>query len=104
MHPPSVAALKNEPGRGGRVRNKYPDPSSKGGKLLALLMENKGRTVTVEANAGKTRYQVGRLNDFYGVDIRSMGPNKWCLVGEWFGIEYVDYLAEELAREGRDAR
>lgn len=50
------------------------------------------------------------LKNFYGLDIRCFGraagykgrgsaPGRWCLVGEWFGREYKDYLAERIAKK-----
>ena len=49
--------------------------------------------------------QIAQLINFYGLDIRVHGRcsenfrrKTYWLVGEWFGREYVDYLAQRLGK------
>lgn len=49
--------------------------------------------ITTEGVGKGTLYY---LRDFYGLDIRNFGRRRWCLVGEWFGKEYKDYIAEKI--------
>jgi hypothetical protein len=48
------------------------------------------------ASGGRSRV-IDDLKDYWGLDIRSV-PNCHykCLVGEWFGDKYVDYVAEKI--------
>lgn len=60
-------------------------------------MENKGRVISWSI-AGNSNL-LENLRSFYGLDIRRISRTKWCLVGEWFGKVYVDYLAEATKDE-----
>jgi hypothetical protein len=35
-----------------------------------------------------------QLTNFWGLDIAYKPHGMWCLVGEWKGKDYIDYLAE----------
>jgi len=83
------------------------------------LMENRGREVSLTDLTTSTTNPneiVAHLQITYDLDIRARiiykgrgkgrgrGREKdcgrYCLVGEWFGKHYVDYLAEVLRSEG----
>lgn len=90
----SIAASKGiragkqqeEPGEGTKLR-----------ELFDHLQEHKGEVISLNGFSGNVRKKIYTLVDIYGLDIRSFGRGRnsqWCLVGEWFGKIYVDYLAE----------
>lgn len=66
-------------------------------KAYDLFQNNKGVIInTTLRELGIDRGGSNQLIDFYGLDIRKFGYRRWCLVGEWFGKVYVDYLAEKI--------
>jgi hypothetical protein len=91
MHTQSAAVAKgkktkpilNEPHEGTKIRAVYD-----------LFYANKGKVVqfTVAWDDGHGT-RLTQLRDIYGLDIRRMSVGKYCLVGEWFGDKYVDYIA-----------
>jgi hypothetical protein len=85
------AAIQMWPAEGTMVR-----------KVWDLLQANKGQFVCVyplivsskpkcTAAGHMRRY----LTDFWGLDIAYKSGGMWCLVGEWKGKDYVDYLARK---------
>ena len=60
-------------------------------KAYDLFYTNKGKPVpfcTTPVNYAA----LNQLIDVYGLDIRRLKKNTWCLVGEWYGKVYIDYL------------
>ena len=85
-------------GRSKAHNNLIPKPNTKLRQVYDLLQNNKGRVVdTSELDRTAKQYLSGILPDYYGLDIRRMAKHRHCLVGEWFGRQYVDYVAERLA-------
>jgi hypothetical protein len=74
-----------------RIVNKVPTPGSKIRLLYDLFQENKGKFIRVSGQYDS----ISCLRDFYGLDIRTFQRGQYCLVGEWFGKAYIDYLASE---------
>jgi hypothetical protein len=101
----SAAVAKNQHAPATQLRPR------EGTKLRALydyLMAHKGEPLHVRLtlfNGDKQAARLGILRDFYGLDIRRLGPGygRWVLAGEWFGTAYRDYIADRLAREERKA-
>jgi hypothetical protein len=71
--------LSDKPREGSRVREVYD-----------LFYDNKGKVVDF-CTTDHRNMCLNTLIDTYGLDIRRIKKNKWCLVGEWFGKVYVDY-------------
>ena len=82
---------------------KRPDPESRLGMLYDAFKNNAWEPVQFKLNKLDSSYR-DRLIDFYGLDIRLLdrGDSRlgklstYVLAGEWFGSEYVDYIAEKL--------
>ena len=66
-------------------------------KTYDKFQRKKGKVIKAKFSSG-TYCELEALKNFYGLDIRRIENGKWCLVGEWFGKEYVDYLAKEIAK------
>ena len=81
---------------------KIPKPGTRIRKLYDKFQRKKGRVITVDykqyVNSGTFHTMIHSLTDFYGLDIRHMGCRQWCLLGEWFGKEYKDYIAENMEK------
>ena len=88
----SSAAVMKGMKQGTKCRER-PDPAARLGVLFDLLMSKRGLRVDGPLHRG----DIGRLRDFYGLDIRSLGRNGWVLAGEWVGRVYVDYIAERIS-------
>ncbi len=85
---------------------KAPELGTKLRELWDLLQIYKGEVVTDDL-AVRFRYRcIEDLRDFYGLDIRCLNckgagrgrgsqPGRWVLAGEWFGKNYVDYIAQK---------
>lgn len=98
----------NARGKRSKQKRDVPDEGSLIRLLWDVLHANKGRFVPVSGlDTGYNKHSLyaarGQLTDFWGLDIAykpgKKGPKgykemSWCLVGEWFGKDYVDYLAE----------
>ena len=98
MHTLSAAVIKGKAG----PTNLKPREGTKIRTLYDLFYANKGKAVSYNYEKGKS--VLPQLIDIYGLDIRYVGRGRskqYMLVGEWFGITYVDYLAEELKHESR---
>lgn len=87
MHMSSAAQLKgvkvyvsDKPRAGSRIR-----------RIYDLFYDNKGKVVDFCTTRNPDTLCLAPLIDTYGLDIRRIKKNKWCLVGEWFGKVYVDY-------------
>lgn len=72
------------PRRGTEIRRTYD-----------LFCANKGKVVRFTRNPTNPNI-VNQLRDVYGLDIIRLQNRKWCLVGEWFGKVYIDYVAEKV--------
>lgn len=91
---------------GRRMQNDgMPRPGGMLRKVFDFMREHKGKPV--HNKALKDILGVSKLSDkskiftdlrdFYGCDIRSVPDcHHKCLAGEWFGDEYVDYIAQHL--------
>lgn len=73
---------------------RVPTPGTNLRMIYDLLMEHRGRVVEITLNKNTKGYMYNILPDMYGLDIRRIGKNRFCLAGEWFGTEYRDYIAE----------
>jgi hypothetical protein len=102
MKTESAAEAKAD--RMGRNAARHPIPRQ-GTKLRSMydfFYARKGSPVDLAASRlTGSRDDGGRiaaLRDFYGLDIRRLGPGykHWVLAGEWFGRHYVDYIAGRL--------
>jgi hypothetical protein len=62
-----------------------------------LLQANKGKFVCVYPFIPPTATHSYRSNltNVWGLDIAYKKGGQWCLIGEWKGKDYVDYLAEK---------
>jgi len=88
-----------------------PRPGTKLRVIYDTFMANKGVPVTFDRDMlyrhrdGKyISAALNQLTDIYGLDIRRVSRNyrsssTYMLVGEWFGITYIDYLAERINKE-----
>jgi hypothetical protein len=57
-----------------------------------LFMAHKGEPISFSRDRHHP-FIIDRLVDTWGLDIRRIGKGRYLLAGEWFGIEYVDYVA-----------
>jgi hypothetical protein len=90
-------------GRRGRLSQKIPRPNTRIRKIYDLFQTRKGEVVTDLPQYVNNSVVIEQLRNFYGLDIRNLargkstgrkkGGSKWILVGEWFGPQYVDYVA-----------
>jgi hypothetical protein len=103
----SVGNIMNRKGSKGRIQN-IPNEGSKIREVYDQFQASKG--VPIEWSY-KTSGCCGRrlmqdLKDYYGLDIRRIqsGSSKtgrkslYVLAGEWFGSEYVDYIAKVIEK------
>lgn len=77
-----------------------PKAGTKIRKLYDMFMQRKGEIVEGKLmdfadvkNSSQVSFVIRNLNDIYGLDIRRISSKKYCLVGEWFGKDYIDYVA-----------
>jgi hypothetical protein len=72
-------------------------------ELYDLFKANEG--IPIRAKFTRCdRGSMSALQDSYGLDIRCLrrGPGStWVLAGEWFGSEYVDYIAQRITERSR---
>jgi hypothetical protein len=100
MHVATVSSLK------GSLDNKHqerPRTGTRLGELYELFKANEGIPIVGVTFTGSSYTRIGQLQDFYGLDIRCIhrgghqrGKSTWVLAGEWFGSEYVDYIARRI--------
>lgn len=96
MKPMTASMMK-----GTRYSHYRAEPPREGTILRGVydnFMSSKGLTIKISKVYYNARI-IDSLTDYYGLDIRRVGRGKYCLVGEWFGLRYVDYLAERIAKE-----
>lgn len=74
---------------------KVPREGTKLRELYDVLEANKGIAVKLGGSIQGGR-RMADLTDYYGLDVRCAGRGTWILAGEWFGTEYVDYIARRL--------
>lgn len=86
----SVGAIK---GKANNLHHLYPTEGTKIRRVYDLFCANKGKVIDYRKDHSAV---INQLRDVYGLDIICLQPRKWCLVGEWFGNHYVDYLAEKV--------
>lgn len=89
----SVASFKGSR-VGNRKTRKDPADGTALRKLYDLFYRNKGKVIT-HVFTSQSYGALNQLRDFYGLDIRKIAQRKWCLVGEWFGKDYIDYLVNK---------
>ncbi len=89
-HTSSAARMKGTK-RGSKFNEGKPREGSHMRELYDLFYDNKGKVVDFCTTAKDARGCLNYLIDIYGLDIRRIEKNKWCLVGEWFGKVYVEY-------------
>jgi len=90
----SAAALK----RKYTLRRDRPRPDSIIGNVYDRLMLNRGREVNLsDISPNRMNAIYVQLTDFYGLDIIKTGKKKYMLIGEWRGITYLDYFAENVS-------
>lgn len=66
-------------------------------ELFDVFTSNRGVPIRMKISGPVSR-RIDDLRDYYGLDIRSV-PDRHhkCLVGEWIGDKYVDYVAEKIS-------
>ena len=80
------------------VKAKLPREGSYLRECYDLFLNNRGVPIRfVERN--NNRNATRQLQDYYGLDIRCIEPGKWVLAGEWFGKNYVDYIAAVIGQD-----
>lgn len=99
--------VKHENRMGGQTKDGLPKEGGAARKLYDLFTSKKGipiSNIEIANTLSRQKYQASgasafviQLTDYWGLDIRSI-PDRHhkCLVGEWFGDEYKDYVAEKL--------
>lgn len=97
MRTAPVSALKGS--RAGRTAQPRPQPGTALGDAFDLFQANKALPILF-SHRGRN---ITDLVDYYGLDIRRVGKKQYCLVGEWFGKIYIDYLAEKFSKERCEA-
>jgi hypothetical protein len=95
-------------------KNTLPAAGTKMGKIYDQLKENKGEPVVIthHMSPGAFGATLMQLRDYYGLDVRQIQrankkrglEAKHCLVGEWFGNVYVDYIAEKMEENNDQKR
>lgn len=109
MRTDSVAAAKGK----GKAYNQIPTEGSYIREVYDLLKENAGYIIQFDDLGKQDNHRLPsimeQLRNFYGCDIRNAGrqgkvetARSFILVGEWFGMKYVDYVAERAKKEDRD--
>jgi hypothetical protein len=78
------------------AKRNVPKEGTKTRELYNLFMSNKGKVIDIDfGDRTQMNWRIKEnLMDFYGLDIRSFGRKKWCLVGEWDGRAYIDYMSQ----------
>lgn len=89
MRQMSVARSQN---KGRLIYHGEPKPGTALRKVWDLFQASRGRVI-IHVFSKHQSVQVSYLRDVYGLDLRSFGDHRWCLVGEWLEDgTYVDYL------------
>lgn len=92
MHTNTAAQMKSSKrGTVQEFQNHKPREGTQTRMLYDLFYDNKGKVIDFCTTNLKNANMLAPLIDTYGLDIRRIKKNKWCLVGEWFGKVYVDY-------------
>lgn len=88
MRVATVASIKNGwkprclvPTEGTKIRGVYDQFMAHRGEPIAFTIDPRYPTA------------IDQLMNVYGLDIRRLRNGHWLLAGEWFGREYVDYVA-----------
>ena len=88
MHVTSAAVAK---GYYSKPINRKPRRGTKIRKVYDKFYFKKGKVINYVNSDPNNRQIIIQLTDVYGLDIRCIKKGKWCLVGEWFGMTYIDY-------------
>jgi hypothetical protein len=94
------ASVSEHKGKSTQRTQRIPREGTQLRALYDLFVANKGRVVDVSPTMRGGR-ALSDLTDYYEMDIRKLGHRRWVLAGEWFGPDYVDYIAAVL--ENHDA-
>ncbi len=103
MKQASVASMKGR--NKGRLLQQLPRVGTETRRIYDLLYANKGTPVRVCFSNYKCKKAKEKsvwwatlesLRNFYGLDIIKTNRDEWCLIGEWFGKIYIDYVAEKV--------
>lgn len=80
----------------GRVLQQLPREGTEIRRAYDLLYANKGTPVKISFG---WHSRLENLRNIYGLDIVKTRKGEWCLIGEWFGKVYIDYVAEKVSKE-----
>jgi hypothetical protein len=111
-----LSAEEIKRGRASGAARDCPRAGTKIRSLYDLLMQSKGKAITLDyhlyGHPASMGYLLECLRNSYGLDIRripgsgsgrrgspGMMPNQYILVGEWIGKVYIDYVAEQLEQK-----
>lgn len=118
MRTASAGSIKGK----SKLKNRIPKKGSCVRRLYDVFQSNKATAITPYCImrefypddkigprlANRWIRSLNDLTDYYGLDIRQYGPNKYpkqyWLVGEWFGSIYIDYVAERREAEEKAAK
>jgi hypothetical protein len=73
-----------------------PREGSRTRELYDLFLNSRGVPFSYLVTSNDSP-KLNQLRDRYGLDIRSVDRGTWVLAGEWFGKNYVDYIAACIA-------
>jgi hypothetical protein len=85
-----------------RVKDVLPREGTVTRKVYDMFMASRGVPIAFSHSALDRRHKCNMcsileaLRSRYGLDIRVLEPGKWVLAGEWFGKNYIDYIAAHL--------
>ena len=74
-------------------RSVAPREGTRTRELYDMFLQNRGIPVVYSHTLKQDSYLLSQLVDRYGLDIRRIDRGLWVLAGEWFGKNYVDYIA-----------
>lgn len=77
------------------VKAKLPREGSYLRKCYDLFLNNRGVPIRFVEQSKVTH----QLQNCYGLDVRCIEPGKWVLAGEWFGRNYIDYIAAVIGQD-----
>lgn len=101
MRTESATSFKEK--KTGATKQKVPREGTQLRELWNIFQMHKGEVVILPITVIYPKRCIIDLVDYYGLDIRNFGQtygkgrgckaSKWILAGEWFGKEYIDYIA-----------
>lgn len=97
IEPPSrIKRIHGGASHGGPPVQDIPREGTKLRSLYDVFQANKGIVIAGGFGDRRISRKMEDLRDYYGLDIRRIRNGHWVLAGEWFGLKYVDYIAERL--------